>query len=62
MVLLAIASSSPSILKQIDVRKRRRGMKQAETKETSLVVEIEGYKATANHIQAYGNRLWKLGI
>jgi hypothetical protein len=25
-------------------------------------VEIEGYKATANHIQAYGNRLWRLGI
>jgi hypothetical protein len=37
-------------------------MKQAETKETSLIVEFEGYKATANHIQAYGNRLWKLGI
>jgi len=62
MVLLAIASSPPSLLKQIDVRKRRGGMKQAETKETSLIVEFEGYKATANHIQAYGNRLWKLGI
>jgi hypothetical protein len=62
MVLLAIASSSPSLLKQIDVIKRRGGMKQAETKEISLIVEIEGYKATAHHIQVYGNRLWRLGI
>jgi hypothetical protein len=37
-------------------------MKQAETKKRSLIVEIEGYKATANHIQAYGNRMWRLGI
>jgi len=37
-------------------------MKQAETKEISLIVEIEGYKATAHHIQVYGNRLWRLGI